>query len=172
MIERVWKLINNVMEAGANVNETDVLLHQSIKKVGGDIESFAFNTAIAQLMILLNHLEKLPKVPRATYETLLKLLAPFAPHVTEELWTTLGNTTSLYRENWPRYDEAKTVSISMVIAIQINGKLRDTLEVPRNTGEDEVKKLSLIRPVIVKWLDGKTPSKVIYVKGKIVSIVL
>lgn len=172
MIERLWKLSNNVVDANTHATETEVLVHQTIKKVGDDIESFGFNTAIAQMMILLNHLEKLPKVPKATYETLLKLLAPFAPHVTQELWVMLGNTSELYREVWPVYDTAKTISAKMVIALQINGKLRDTIEVLRETSEEEIKKIALERPTIVKWLEGKAPTKVIYVKGKIVSIVL
>lgn len=172
MIERLWRLSRNVVDASTHITETEVLVHQSIKKVGEDIESFAFNTAIAQMMILLNHIEKLPKLPKVTYETLLKLLAPFAPHVTQELWTMIGNATELYNEPWPKYDEGKTVSDKMTVAIQINGKLRDTIEVDRSIGEDEIKKTAVERPNIARWLEGKTPKKVIYVQGKIISIVI
>lgn len=172
MIERLWKLSRNVIDANTHLTETEVLVHQSIKKVGEDIESFAFNTAIAQMMIFLNHIEKLPKVPKVTYEVLLKLLAPFAPHVTQELWTMIGNTTELYNETWPKFDDAKTVSGKMTVAIQINGKLRDTIEVDRNIEEEEIKKIAVERPNVTKWLEGKTPKKVIYVEGKIISIVI
>lgn len=171
MIERIWKLANNLIELNANTNETEVLLHQTIKKVGEDIESFSFNTAISQMMILLNALEKLPKVPTSTYEILLKLLAPFAPHVTQELWTQIGNKSELYQEKWPAYDEAKTMFSTIKIAVQIDGKLRDTIEIKRGENPDEVKRIALLSPAVKKWLEGKEPAKIIYVEGKIVSIV-
>jgi leucyl-tRNA synthetase len=84
----------------------------------------------------------------------------------------IGNATELYNEPWPKYDEGKTVSDKMTVAIQINGKLRDTIEVDRSIGEDEIKKTAVERPNIARWLEGKTPKKVIYVQGKIISIVL
>jgi leucyl-tRNA synthetase len=152
--------------------DTEVLLHQSIKKVGEDIEHFAFNTAIAQLMILLNHLEKETVISVETYETLLALVAPFAPHVADELWESLGHTGSLYAGVWPTYDPKKTVSDTVTIAVQVNGKLRDTIEVPRSITEEELKAQALARPLVTKWTLGAAPKKVIVVPGKIVNIVL
>ncbi len=172
MIERVWKLSMDVIPSNNDENATLVLVHQTIKKVGADIETFAFNTAIAQLMILLNHFEKQAKVSKQNFEVFLKLFAPFAPHVTEELWSMGGNSTQLYNETWPKYDDEKTLTADVTIAIQINGKLRDTIKIPRTASEEEVKQIALARPIIIKWLEGKLPSKVIYVKEKIVSIVL
>mgnify|MGYP006051213895 FL=1 len=171
-VERVWRLQERVNAESATSTETEVLLHQSIKKVGEDIEHFAFNTAIAQLMILLNHLEKEESVARSTYETLLALVAPFAPHVTDELWEDLGNEGSLYSSVWPSYDPKKTVSDTVTIAIQVNGKLRDTIEVSRTIAEEDLKAQALARPPVVKWTAGATPKKVIVVPGKIVNIVV
>ena len=96
----------------------------------------------------------------------------FRSHVTQELWVSLGNTTELYNEKWPEYDEKKSLPAKIVVAIQVNGKLRDTIEVFRDATEDAIKKTALERPLVVKWLDGKEPLKVIYVKGKILNIVI
>ncbi len=170
MIERVWKMapraVGNVLD-----KDTETLLHRTIKKVGSDIESFAFNTAIAQMMILINHLEKGETVSKSAYASLLKLLAPFAPHVASELWESIGEKSELYHEAWPKYDEALTRSASATIAVQIDGKLRHTIEVASDAAEDEVKRLAVENEIVAKWLKGVAPAKVIYVKGKIVSIV-
>ena len=171
-VERVWRMQEKVIKGIPTDKETETLLHQTIKKVGDDIEHFNFNTAIAQLMIFVNHAEKLSRIPEEVFAALLRLIAPFAPHVTEELWSTLGNDTPLCRAQWPAYDPAKIITESVIIAIQINGKLRDTFEVARGMDEDSVKKNALARPNIIKWLAENTPKKVIYVEGKIVNIVL
>ena len=172
-IEKVWKLAERVSEDAAIAPETTQLLHQTIKKVGDDIELFGFNTAISQLMILTNHLEKLPSVSKTIYRDLIALIAPFAPHAAEELWHELGGEgTSVHKSSWPAYDAAKAASDTMVIAIQVNGKLRDTITLASDAAEDEVKREGLAREAILKWLDGKEPKRVVYVKGKILSIVL
>jgi len=150
----------------------ETLYHQTVKKVTDDIEEFKFNTAISQLMILLNALEKEEKIPQQIFGDFLKLLAPFAPHLTEELWANRGNAASIHREVWPQYDPDKILSDTITIGIQINGKLRDTIEISRASGNEQVKEEALKRPGVVKWLDGKTPKKIIYIEGKILSIVL
>ncbi len=170
-IERVWRSAQRVSADAPLVKETELLLHQTIKKVGEDIESFSFNTAISQLMILQNHLEKLEQIPKEAYMTLLKLFAPFAPHVTDELWSSQGETEILYNTAWPVFDAEKMVSDTLTIAIQVNGKLRDTFTIASGTDEESVKNTALSRPSVAKWLEGKAPKKVIYVAGKIVNIV-
>ncbi len=171
-IERVWRMKEKIGKDTPIERATETLLHQTIKKVGGDIERFGFNTAISQLMILVNHLEKLSSIPQAAYEDLLRLVAPFAPHVAEELWSELGHETQIYAEVWPTYDAEKSVTEKVNIAIQINGKVRDAIEILRTDNEESVKSVALARPQVQKWLDGKEPQKVIYVAGKIVNIVL
>ncbi len=174
-IERIWRLSEKVGDSATVVmvdKETELMHHQTIKKVGDDIEGFAFNTAVAQLMTYLNHLEKLPSVSKKSYEELLCLLAPFAPFVTEELWRAMGHTESIHASPWPTYDNTKMISETITIGIQVNGKLRDTLIIARDTPPDEVKKLALEREAVMKWVGDSTPKKVIYISEKIVSIVL
>ncbi len=172
MIERIWRLRESVHATAILQGDTEVLMHQTIKKVGLDIESFSFNTAISQMMIFLNQLEKIQSVPQHVYEILLQLLAPFAPHVTQELWESLGNDTELYSTTWPQFDNAKSLSAQVTIAIQVNGKLRDTIEVTRDASEEQITSIAFASPIIQKWLDGKVPLKVIYIKGKILNIVI
>ena len=112
-IERVWRLQEKVAKEITLPDGAETVLHQTIKKVGDDIEVFGFNTAISQLMICVNQLEKLSKVPQDAYETLLTLIAPFTPHVAQELWTELGHATEIYTEPWPVYDPTKILSQTM-----------------------------------------------------------
>ncbi|MCK9345222.1 MAG: leucine--tRNA ligase [Candidatus Pacebacteria bacterium] len=170
-LERVWKLAEKVSES-ANEKTTDAALHKAIKKVGDDIETFGFNTAISALMILVNDLEKAESLSKHTYETLLVLLAPFAPHITEELWHELGNTTSIHLASWPAYDASKCVESEITIAIQVNGKVRDEIVVAADADEEAIKSIVLARPTIVKWTEGEEIKKIIVVKGKLVSIVV
>ena len=123
-------------------------------------------------MILVNEMAKEENLSPISYLLLLQLLSPFAPHITEELWSQLGNKTSITRAEWPKYDPELAKEDKITIAVQINGKLRDTFEAPAEIGEEEVKKMALASEKAQKWLEGKEPKKVIYVKGKLVSIVL
>ena len=159
------------IQVGDNTRITR-LIHQTIKKVTEDIESLRFNTAIAKMMELLNELSKEEKIFTADYEKLILLLSPFAPHMCEELWQTLGHKKTLAFEPWPEFDPALALDKEITLAIQVNGKLRDTLVVPADIDENEAKKLALASEKIQKWLDGKEPKKIIYVKGKLVSIVV
>ncbi len=169
-IERVWNLSRKVKKDESS-KEIDSLVHKTIKKVGDDIESMGFNTAISSLMILLNAFEKEETISKGHYQSFLQVLAPFAPHVTEELWMVQGNKKSIHQAPWPQFDPKKLVATSFNIVVQINGKVRATF-VSDSDEEGVVKKYALLHPVIVKWLSGKAPDRVIYVPGKLVNIVV
>jgi leucyl-tRNA synthetase/predicted alpha/beta hydrolase family esterase len=175
-IERVWRLFagkeKGTKNSSTSTKELEAVFHQTIKKVSEDIRDFKFNTAISQLMILLNSMEKLPVLPKEYSEGYLKMLAPFAPHVTEELWEMLGGEGSIHLASWPEFDLKKAVSEEVTIAIQVNGKVRDAMQVTRGGEELAVKKAALSRPAIQKWLNGKEPKKVVVIPDKIVSIVV
>lgn len=147
-------------------------IHKTIKKITDDIESFSFNTAISSMMILVNEMEKLDVISKEAYENLLLLLAPFAPHITEELWHEIGNKESIHLAKWPVFDASKCVASEVTIAIQVGGKLRDTIIVSADAGEEAIKELALARPAITKWVDGNTIIKIIYIKGRLINIVV
>ena len=129
-LEKVWKLQVKVGKTThGNVITKNSLLNQTIKKVQEDIESFNFNTAIAQMMILVNQMDKDMSVSKGAYETFLKVLTPFAPHITEEIWHELGNETSIHLEEWPEYDESLVKEEKVNFVLQVNGKVRDVVEV-------------------------------------------
>lgn len=169
-LERVWKLKERVSKTA--VLKDEAIVHKTIQKVGEDIEEFGFNTAISSMMILVNELEKFDAISKEAYETLLLLLAPFAPHITEELWHEIGNNESIHLAKWPIFDASKCVASEVTIAIQVGGKLRDTIVMPADAGEEAIKELALARPLVVKWVDGNTIKKVIYVKGRLINIVV
>jgi leucyl-tRNA synthetase len=162
---------NSVALAGAN-SKIETLWHQTIKKITEDIEGFKFNTAISTLMIFANALEKEEAITAEMFGGFLRLLSPFAPHITEELWREMGNENSMYIAKWPAYDEGKTKSETMTIVVQVNGKARASFETQAGSLEETVTAQSLALPEIEKWLERKKPKKIIYVPGKIVSIVV
>ena len=152
-------------------SELQKLLHQTIKKVGDDINNFRFNTAISSLMILFNYIEK-TTISKNTYEIVLKILAPFAPHFAEELWHLLGNKKLIYLESWPKYD-IKFLEIDKYdLIIQINGKMRDKIRISKKIEKLEVEKLVLAREIIKKYLGGKLPIKIIFVPDRLINIVI
>jgi len=167
-LEKVWKLSQQLT---ANSLQLTALGHQTIKKVSEDIELMRFNTAVSTLMIYANALEKADEISQEEFETLILLLAPFAPHMTEELWHSLGYEDSVHTQTWPAYDPKKIETDEVVLAIQINGKVRANLPTFRNQDEEEIKALALALPEVKKWLDGKEPKKVIIVPRRIISIV-
>ncbi|HET9844668.1 MAG TPA: leucine--tRNA ligase [Nitrospira sp.] len=176
-LERVWRLM--VDEAGqlssAIVDsvppvEQQRILHQTIKKVTEDIEHLRFNTAISQMMVFTNEMTKLPQRPRTLIEPFLLLLSPFAPHLTEELWSILGNRPSISQQPWPSFDPALTVSDRLTIPVQVNGKLRGKLEVSADADRQQVEDLA--RRVAAEWLTGKELKKVIYVEKKLINFVV
>ncbi len=170
-IERVWRLKNKVVKKAELKKETESLFHKTIKKVGEDIQEFSHNTAVSSMMILLNALEAEENVDKDTYEKLLLLLAPFTPHIADELWSQLGHKKSIHIEKWPLFDEAKLVNDSFKITIQINGKFRGVLET-NNPEEAFVLKAIMEKVEIQKHLEGKEIVKQIYVKNRLVNFVV
>ena len=159
------------IKAGAEDNETTKILHKTIKKVSHDYEHLHFNTAISQLMIFVNHCYKAGGVTKETAETFAKLLAPMAPHLGEELWSLLGHNKTLTYETWPSFDEALAKDDTITVAVQVNGKLRATLEVEPTITQAEVIALAKTDENVAKNLTG-TIVKEIYVPGKIVNFVV
>ncbi len=166
-IERLWRLADT---AGEDVPELDVELNKTIKKVGEDIGAFKFNTAVSQMMILLNAAEAAGGIGKAQLASFIKILAPFAPHVTEELWHTMGHTTSIHLEPWPAYDTTKLVSDTVTVAIQVAGKMKGTVTVPRDASEEEVMQEVAKSDKLAQYIANK-PSKVIFVPNKIMNLI-
>ncbi len=171
-IERVWRLAEKLIPEGTLPADAERVFHETIKKVTEDIETLGLNTAIAQMMTLLNRLEKEVHISRDTYRTFLLLVAPFAPHVAEELWEVIGEKGSVLAAPWPAYDPTKLVVDTCTIAVQVNGKVRGTISVSRDADQEAVKKAAFADPSVVKWTDGREIKKVVYVPGKILNIVL
>jgi leucyl-tRNA synthetase len=171
-LEKVWKIGNIVVEKQSQNFELERLTHQTMKKVSEDIENFKFNTAISSLMILVNEMEKQERLPVADYQSLLKLLSVFAPHISEEIWEMLGNKKSIFQEKWPEYDEKLTKQDKINLIIQINGKVRDKIETEANISESEAKKLALSSEKVLKYTEGKTVKKTIFISGKLINIVV
>ena len=173
-LEKVWKLQGKVAEKVSRVSDREMesLVHQTIKKVTADIEDFKFNTVVSSLMVLVNAFEKQTSVSFSHYRTLLLLLAPFAPHITEELWSRLGYAKSLFLDAWPEWDENKILTESVNIAVQVNGKVRTVLTVASGTDEKAMTKLALADTNVQAHLAGRTPRKIIFIPGKILSIVV
>ena len=147
-------------------------VHKLIKKVTTDIESFSYNTAVAAFMICLNDLGKLKSVSRAVFEPIIILLAPFAPHIAEELWHTLGHTGSVCDATWPQWNEDYLVETTVRYAVMFRGRPRYNIDVPADTPADEVERIALAHEGAAKWLEGNTPKKVIVVPGKLVNVVI
>jgi leucyl-tRNA synthetase len=150
--------------------ETTKLLHKTIAKVTSDIHTYKFNTAISALMIFVNHVEK-SGVSKESYKTFLTLLAPFAPHLTEELWTEVGETESIHIASWPKPDESILKDDTVILSVQINGKMRGTLEIPLDSSEEDVIKQLNASPEFAEKIKG-TLTRVIYVKNKIINLII
>ena len=165
-IERVWRL----QETLSNEVRPDMerILHQTIKKVSDDIRTFKFNTAISQMMIFVNEAEK--GITNAQYTQFITLLAPFAPHIAEDIWHELGNTETIHRTEWPTYDASKVVTESVTIVVQINGKVRAQIEMPTDSSEVSVRPEA--EKAAGKWLEGKDIKKAIFVPNRLVNFVL
>ena len=165
-LERVWNLKNRIATSESNTS-----IHKTIKKVAGDIERLKFNTAISSMMILVNDIESVG-VSSDDYKKFLQILAPFAPHMTEELWREFGEKESIHLSTWPEYDESKIRDEKIKIMIQINGKIRDEIMIDNGADEEEVKKLALSQPKVVEKLVGAEPKNIIYIAGRLVNIVI
>ena len=153
-------------------NEELKILHKTIKKVTEDIESMSFNTSVSAFMVATNELGTLKCRKREILEPILILLAPFAPHIAEELWHQLGNNESIHITNWPQYDASFLVENSFNYPISINGKTRAQIEFELSASEDEIKQAVLNHDMVIKWMEGKPLKKFILVKGRIVNVVV
>ncbi|MEJ0053191.1 MAG: class I tRNA ligase family protein [bacterium] len=168
-IERIIKASGTVQED--RVAALDALLHQTVKKVSEDIEAFKFNTAVSQMMIFMNALEKAGSIGKGQWGVFLRLLAPFAPHVTEELWETLGETPSIHLAPWPEYDPALLIESAVEIVVQVNGRRRGSITLSPDASESEAFEMAKEVPAVVAALGGKEPGRVVYVPGKILNLV-
>ncbi|MGY0425347.1 MAG: class I tRNA ligase family protein [Polaribacter sp.] len=159
-----------VSDEKATKNELKVL-HKTIKKVQEDIENFSFNTSVSTFMIAVNELTALKCTKKEILEPLLILLAPYAPHISEELWSKLGNKGSISTANFPKFEERYLVESSKNYPISFNGKMRFTLELPLDLSKEEIEEIVLTHKKTTAQLEGRTPKKVIIVPGKIINIV-
>ncbi|MBR1718677.1 MAG: leucine--tRNA ligase [Bacilli bacterium] len=172
-IERVWRLYNEENKATSENKNLDKIYHQTVKKVTEDYESLNFNTAISQMMIFINAVYKEDSFPIEYMEGFIKLLNPICPHMTEEIWNTvLNHDGTLAYEEWPKYDDAKIVDEKFSIAVQVNGKLRGTIEVNNETTKEEMETMALSLDNVKNFTDGHEIVKVIVVPKKIVNIVV
>lgn len=168
-LERVWKLQDILTDDEGYSADMETKMHQTIKKVSSDFESLKYNTAIAAMMSLINDFYKKNAVTKGEFKTLLTLLNPVAPHITEELWQANGFEGRLYQTSWPEYDEEKTVESTIELAVQINGKMKGTLKVSKDEQKDNI--LAMAKEMLGDKLTG-TIVKEIYVPGRIVNIVV
>lgn len=171
-IDRIWNFADEIVAGDAFSPELEVLMNKTIKKVTEDFETLKFNTAIAAMMSLINEFKRVGKVNKAEYKTLLVLLNPVAPHITEELWEIMGFEGIVAEQAWPKYDPKKVTEDVIEMAVQINGKVRGLIMVPVDADVDMAKSLALSDDKIKMFTDGKTIVKEIYVPGKIFNIVV
>ena len=183
-LNRVWDICGRhpaELEGSGDVAERDTerLLHQTVRKCYNDLDRFKFNTAIASLMELTNHLNKVwadgsvsPEMWRECVEKLLLMLAPMAPHLTEELWERAGREYSIHRQPFPSWDEALAADEVFTLVVQVNGKVRDKLEVPVGIPESEAQELAMASPRVQSFLDGKSVNKTVYVPGRLLNVVV
>ena len=171
-LERVYRLIveMNVI-VDEEVKELDFVYHQTVKKVTEDYENLAFNTAISQMMIFINEVYKVKKLPREYAEGFIKMISCITPHIGEEMWEKLGHNNTIAYEKWPDFDEKKLVKNTIQIAVQICGKMRGTIEVDVNLDEKQIEEIALNADFVKSRIEGKQIKKIIVIKNKIVNIV-
>ena len=167
-LERVWKLQDILTSEEGYSADLETKMHQTIKKVSSDFENLKYNTAIAAMMSLINEFYKKNAITRGEYKTLLTLLNPVAPHITEELWQTAGFEGRLYQAAWPEFEEEKTVESVVEIGVQVNGKMRVTINVSKDETRENV--IAMAKEALGDKLTGNIV-KEIYVPGRIVNIV-
>jgi leucyl-tRNA synthetase len=171
-LEKVWRLYDKKIDNSPLPKNIDGLMHKTIKKVGEDIENLRFNTAISAMMILVNEAGPLVSLNKDLAKNLLFILAPFAPHMTEELWKQIGEKPSIHKQNWPKYDPKMIVESEITIVVQVNGKLRDNLIVSADASEDEIKSKASASDKVKQFTKGKKIVKVVYVPKKLINIVI
>jgi leucyl-tRNA synthetase len=176
-LDRTWRLVcddagNLVANDEAVPASIEKLLHKTIKKITEDIEVLSFNTSISQMMILVNELYKQNVKPKKVLKTLAQLMMPFAPHIAEELWEKLGGEGFVSLAPWPSYDPALTVDDMVTLGVQVNGKMRGTVDLSVNAEEAEAVIEALKVTTIQQALSGKNPDKIIYKAGRILNLIV
>ncbi|MDE6522469.1 MAG: leucine--tRNA ligase [Muribaculaceae bacterium] len=170
-LRKLWNIFSKRTDSEQSAQEKKIM-HTLIKKVSQDIENFSFNTSVAAFMIAVNELGKLPAVSAKSMDEFARLIAPFAPHIAEEFWHQLGHEGSVSDSEWPKWDEEALKEDTVKYPVQFNGKMRFNIEVPAGSDKAAVEAAALADPAAEKWLEGKTPKKVIVVPGRIVNIVI
>ena len=170
-LRKLWTIFGKRTDGQRSAQEKKIM-HTLIKKVSQDIENFSFNTSVAAFMIAVNELGKLPAVSNESMDEFARLIAPFAPHIAEEFWHQLGHQESVSDSVWPEWDEEALKEDTVKYPVQFNGKMRFNIEVPAGSDKAAVEAAALADPAAEKWLEGKTPKKVIVVPGRIVNIVI
>jgi len=173
-LKRAWNIFGVANKIGKTTTKELVQkINYTIRKINDDLENMKFNTAVSTMMEFLNTWgEKENILSKKDAESFLKILAPFCPHITEELWSKLGHKTSIFKEKWPKYDEKLIKKETIELVIQINGKVRDKIEVNAEISKEEAEKLALNSEKIKNWLNNQKPKVVIFVKGKLINIVV
>ena len=170
-LDRLWRSVHDARTDGAVDVDVQRKLHQTIKKVTDDIPQLSYNTAIAAMMEYMNTMRSGERTPHVSEVTpLVKLVSPFAPHIAEELWSVLGNTSTVFDAGWPAYNEALTVEDRITMAVQVNGKTRGTISVPKDVTQEQALSAAMAEPGIAKFVTG-VPKKVIFVPGRLLNIV-
>src|SRR3989344_5373301 len=170
-LEKVWR-IGHRKFITASDEKLKKVLHKTIKKVGEDIESMNFNTAISALMILATEMDKAQWVSIEDYKKFLQILSPFAPHIAEELWSMLGEKKSINLSNWPKWDENLIKDDEVKIVVQVNGKVRTEILISAEDTEEKIKGQALTSEAVAKYTAGENIKKVIYVPGRLINIVV
>jgi len=179
-LQKLWRMVVDEQTGELDASVTDAeadeatlrLLHQTIKKVSGDIEQFAFNTAISQMMIFVNHLSKQADRPRSVIEKFVLILSPFAPHIAEEIWEKLGHTDTLAYEPWPSFDPELVKEKQIELAVQVNGRVKDRIVVDSDADEEQIRQKAFDSEKVKTVIAGKQVKKIIVVKSRLVNIVI
>jgi leucyl-tRNA synthetase len=150
----------------------EYILHSTIKKVQEDIENLSFNTAISQMMIFVNECYKQEQLPKSLILEFLKVLSPFAPHLVEEIWHKFGNENSISLENFPEFDEAKTVRQTIEFVVQVNSKIRSRLTVKLDLEQKDIEEIASKDETVHKFINGAIPKKIIFVKNKLINFIV
>ena len=172
IVNEEGKLSSNIIDKNTDNKETIHLHHTTIKKVGNDVENLHFNTAVSQLMIYSNHLQTVDKIPREFVSDLVKIIAPFVPHLAEELWSLLGNKNSLAYENWPDYDEKLTQTDEVTVVVQVNGKLRANITLAKDSDETTAVDAALALEKVANYTSKGSIVKTVYIANRLLNFVV
>ncbi len=177
-LDKVWRIANRVITSRDTMTSLALenILHKTIKKVTEDIENFAFNTAISSMMIITNEIESAfasgQSISQGDFKKFLQILSPFAPHLSEEIWSELKEKKSITKSEWPKWDENKIIDEDIKIVVQINGKVRTEIIVSKDETEEKIKEIVLSNEIVKNWMAGKEAKRFIIVPGRLVNIVV